>query len=74
MNLLELVKWAVVVVIGFSSIANIDEIQKQTFRAQARLIYESRTSTWGSPSFFANTNSKTQNEVKGGSRRNQNNN
>lgn len=39
------------------------ELKEMILRAQAKLIYESRTSTWGSPRFFkpANDDHSTKN-------------
>lgn len=52
MNLEKLFVWAIRVVMAFSATGNLDVLQTWIWRAQAKLIYESRTSTWGSPRFF----------------------
>lgn len=53
MNFTDLLKWATGIVIGWSAIHNIDSIRHEILKAQAKLIYESRTTTWGSPRFFS---------------------
>lgn len=55
MNLDKLFSWAVAVVIAFAVTGNLDVLQKWIWQAQAKAIYESRTSTWGSPRFFSST-------------------
>lgn len=52
MNLDKLFAWIVAVVIAIASTGQIDILQAWIWRAQAKVIYESRTSTWGSPRFF----------------------
>ncbi|GIL16862.1 MAG: hypothetical protein BroJett040_06130 [Oligoflexia bacterium] len=52
MNLDKLITIAAGVVLAFSLTMNLDKIQTLIWRAQAKLIYESRTETWGSPRFF----------------------
>lgn len=52
MNLDKLVLLAVSAVLVLLATHRIDEIQSWVWRAQAKLIYESRTETWGSPRFF----------------------
>ncbi len=52
MNLDKLIAIATGFVIAFSAIGNLDTLQTWIWRAQAKLIYESRTETWGSPRFF----------------------
>lgn len=52
MNLDKLITVAAGVVLAFSLSMNLDKIQTLIWRAQAKLIYESRTETWGSPRFF----------------------
>ena len=54
MNLDKLITIAAGVVLAFSLTMNLDKIQTLIWRAQATLIYESRTETWGSPRFFPN--------------------
>lgn len=54
MNLDKLFTWIVGVVIAFAMTGNLDTLQRWILRAQAKVIYESRTSTWGSPRFFSN--------------------
>ncbi|QDK44636.1 hypothetical protein DOM22_05400 [Bdellovibrio sp. ZAP7] len=52
MNLTNLVSWCIGIILGWSAVSNIDLIQQSILRAQAKLIYESRTATWGSPKFL----------------------
>ncbi len=52
MNLDKLITIAAGVVLALSLTVNLDKIQTLIWRAQAKLIYESRTETWGSPRFF----------------------
>jgi hypothetical protein len=48
----KLYAWAIGVVLAFSAIGQLDALQSWIWKAQARVLYESRTSTWGSPRFF----------------------
>jgi hypothetical protein len=52
MNLDRLWDFVIPVVMGFAITGNLDQIQRWVWMAQARLVYESRTETWGSPRFF----------------------
>jgi len=52
MNLGNLIFWSAGVITALAGIYNIDSIQRAIYKAQARIIYESRTETWGSPKFF----------------------
>lgn len=52
MNLDKLFTWIACVVIAFTVMGRLDVLQAWIWRAQAKVIYESRTSTWGSPRFF----------------------
>lgn len=52
MNLEKIFVWAIGVVMAFSAMGNLDVLQTWIWRGQAKLIYESRTETWGSPRFF----------------------
>lgn len=52
MNLSKLFVLVIGIVAAFSSIGQFDVLQAWIWRAQAKLIYESRTETWGSPRFF----------------------
>lgn len=53
MNLDKLFAWIVGVVIAFASTDQLDVLQSWIWRAQARVLYESRTATWGSPRLFS---------------------
>lgn len=52
MNLDKLFAFAIAVVIGWAEVGQLDFLQNWIWKAQAKLIYESRTETWGSPRFF----------------------
>lgn len=52
MNLDKLMAWIVAVVLLYATTGSLDQLQKWVWKAQANVIYESRSSTWGSPRFF----------------------
>lgn len=52
MNLDKLFTWIAGIVIAFAVMGKIDVLQAWIWRAQAKVVYQSRTSTWGSPRFF----------------------
>ncbi len=52
MNLDKLFTWIAGVVITFALSGELNVLQTWIWRAQAKVIYESRASTWGSPRFF----------------------
>ena len=52
MNLDKLFAWIIAVFITFAATDRLDVLQAWIWRSQAKLIYESRTETWGSPRFF----------------------
>lgn len=52
MNLDKLLTWIAGIVIAFAVTGQLDLLQSWIWKAQAKAIYESRTSTWGSPRFF----------------------
>ncbi len=54
MNLDKLLATVVSVVLVFAASGRLDILQNWIWRAQAKVVYESRTSTWGSPRFFPN--------------------
>lgn len=55
MNLDKLFSWVAGIVIAFAVMGKIDVLQAWIWRAQATVVYQSRTSTWGSPRFFSPT-------------------
>lgn len=57
MNLTNLIFWSLTIITGLAGTYNIDAIQMAIRKAQAKLVYESRTATWGSPRFFKNESS-----------------
>lgn len=52
MNFTNLIFWTATIITGLAGTYNIEAIQESIWRAQARLVYESRTESWGSPKFF----------------------
>ena len=58
MNLEKLMTWIVGIVIAFSAAGKLDILQTWIWKAQAKVIYESRSSNWGSPRFFQRSNSQ----------------
>ncbi|NCN40844.1 hypothetical protein GW916_06285 [bacterium] len=52
MNLEKLVLWAIGVVMAFALSGHLSDLQMWVWKAQARVMYESRASNWGSPRFF----------------------
>lgn len=57
MNLDKLLAWATGVVIAFAVTGQIETLQKWVWMAQAKVLYESRSSNWGSPRFFPSDSS-----------------
>lgn len=64
MNLDKLFAWIVGVVIAFALTGQLDSFQAWVWRAQAKVIYESRSSNWGSPRFFNEPAAKESNPSK----------
>lgn len=58
MNLEKLMTWIFGVVIAFSAAGKLDVLQTWILKAQAKVIYESRSSKWGSPRFFPRTDNQ----------------
>jgi len=54
MNLDKLFTWIAGIVMAFAVMGKLDVLQTWIWRAQAKPVYQSRTSTWGSPRFFPN--------------------
>lgn len=52
MSLTNLITWCAGIIIGLVGAHHIDDIHRTILRAQARLIYESRTANWGAPKFL----------------------
>lgn len=52
MNLDKLTSFAVSVVLTAALMGNLDRLQHWVVIAQAKLLYESRASNWGSPDIF----------------------
>ncbi|MGZ6451849.1 MAG: hypothetical protein ACXWR0_10265 [Bdellovibrio sp.] len=58
MNLSSLIFWSLTVITALVETHHIDVVQRAILRAQARLIFESRTNTWGKPKLFTTPRSK----------------
>lgn len=56
MNFTNLILWSFVIVSMWTAGSHVDDIHKAILRAQAKLVFESRTSTWGSPKLLRNSN------------------
>ena len=52
MNLDKLTSFAISVVLATAFMGNLDRLQLWVLKAQAKLLYESRASAWGSPNIF----------------------
>lgn len=52
MNLEKLFAWIVGIVMIFAAAGKLDALQSWIWMAQAKVMYESRSSTWGSPWFL----------------------
>lgn len=52
MNLGKLTDFAIGVVMFAAVLGNLDRLQIWVIKAQAQLLYESRTETWGNPYSF----------------------
>jgi hypothetical protein len=52
MNLDKLTSFAISVVLTAALLGNLDRLQLWVIKSQAKLLYESRASAWGSPSVF----------------------
>jgi hypothetical protein len=52
MNLDSLMKWIMGVVIAYAAIGKLDVLQRWIWISEAKVLYASRTSTWGSPDIF----------------------
>lgn len=56
MNLDKLFSWIAGIVIASAVVGHLDDLQNWVWRAQAKVIYESRSSQWGSARFFPTNN------------------
>lgn len=61
MNLDRLMSFAASVVIAAAMVGQLDRLQRWVWIAQAKIIYESRASNWGSPRFFEHTKERRKN-------------
>lgn len=56
MNFDKLMPFILSVVLGATAIGKIDGLQKWVWKAQAHVLYESRSSNWGKPTVFKQNN------------------
>ncbi len=54
MNFSKLTAAIAAIVMGFALTGQLPKLQLWIWKAQAKIVYESRTSSWGSPRFFPN--------------------
>lgn len=54
MNFDKLFSWIIVAVIAAALTGHLQDLQLWIWRTQAKVIYQNRTSTWGSPDFLKN--------------------
>lgn len=52
MNLGNLFTWITGVVLAMALTGNLDGLHRWVIKSQAKLVYESRASNWGSPRFL----------------------
>ncbi len=52
MNFDKLCTWALGIVIAAAAAGQLDTLETWVWKAQARVLYESRTTAWGSPRFW----------------------
>lgn len=64
MNLDKLFIWIAGLVLAIAASGQLDTFQAWVWKAQAKVIYESRTSTWGSPRFFKQQNDLNEKAVR----------
>ncbi|AHI06564.1 hypothetical protein BDW_10320 [Bdellovibrio bacteriovorus W] len=61
MNLSNLIFWSAAMISAWAGVYHIDDIHSVILKAQAKIIYESRTETWGSPKFLSKGSSLKEN-------------
>ncbi len=67
MNFDKIIPLIASIIIGAAVVGKLDALTLWVYKAQAKLVYESRASAWGSPRFFpAHPNKKQNNPTKGG--------
>lgn len=64
MNLDKIFAWIIGIVLMFAAAGQLDVLQSWVWQAQAKVIYESRSSNWGSPRFFKEHTAAGPNSVK----------
>jgi hypothetical protein len=55
MNFDRLYAWALGIVIVAAAAGKLNDLEIWIWKSQARIIYESRTATWGTPRFWPET-------------------
>ena len=58
MSLSNLIFWSASIITALAGVHNIDSIQRAIWKAQAQIIYESRTQTWGLPNMLSRKGEK----------------
>jgi len=66
MNFDKIIPLIAAIVIAAATVGKLDALTTWIYRAQAKLVYESRASAWGSPRFFPEHSIKTNKPTKGG--------
>ncbi len=64
MNFSSLILWSTSIIIGLAGVRHLDDIHRSVLKAQAKLIYDSRTETWGSPRFLLRGAKARKNNIK----------
>jgi hypothetical protein len=64
LNLDKLFSWIAGIVIACAAFGQLDTLQNWIWKSQAKMIYESRSSNWGSPRFFNEPTVKGTNSSK----------
>ena len=59
MNLEKLFAWIAGIVLVFTLTGHLDDLQRWIWRAQAKVIYESRASAWGTPNIWGKEKSNS---------------
>lgn len=54
MNFDKALPWILAIVVSAAAAGRLNELQAWIWRAEARVIFENRASSWGSPRFFSN--------------------
>jgi hypothetical protein len=52
MNIDSLMKWIFGIVLAYAAVGKLDTLQRWIWISEAKVLYASRTSAWGSPDIF----------------------